>query len=243
MSIESDFFRKTTFDPQLLRKEGVREDSQGFHVGALVMEGRFHAELVIHPDGTATGRLIECALDDEYLPLRAVGQKGAFVSRVRMAYLEFLKQVADRYGITRYFVSGQLNRISDWVFEAFGERPDFPFKNVGNNAVFRNHENRKWYLLAVLPKGEECELVDVKVDRNLAPAMVAMPGFLPAYHMNKQNWISIRMDGTVDDELVKDLVRESRALTCETIERKDVCWKWRRRMKEPACLAPKGIRG
>jgi len=183
MSIESDFFRKTTFDPQLLRKEGVREDSQGFHVGALVMEGRFHAELVIHPDGTATGRLIECALDDEYLPLRAVGQKGAFVSRVRMAYLEFLKQVADRYGTTRYFVSGQLNRISDWVFEAFGERPDFPFKNVGNNAVFRNHENRKWYLLAVLPKGEECELVDVKVDRNLAPAMVAMPGFLPAYHL------------------------------------------------------------
>lgn len=228
MSIESDFFRKTTFDPQLLRKEGVREDTQGFHVVDEVMEGRFRAELVIHPDGTATGRLVECALGEEYLPLRAMGQKGSFVSRARMAYLEFLKQVADRYGTNRYFVSEQLNRISDWVFEAFGERPDFPFKNDKTGAVFRNQENRKWYLLAILRKGEECELVDVKVDRNLAPAMVAMPGFLPAYHMNKKNWISIRMDGTVDDELVKDLVRESRALTCETVEEKDARWKWRR---------------
>ena len=32
------------------------------------------------------------------------------------------------------------------------------------------------------------------------------PGFLPAYHMNKQNWISIILDGSVPDDKIFPLL-------------------------------------
>lgn len=225
MSIESDFFRKTSFDFDRLREDGVREDDQGFHLTQAVMEGRFRAELVIRTDALVTGSLIECDLEEEYLPLRVESQKGSFVFRVRAAYLAFLGQVAARYGKPRCFVSEQLCRICDWIYEAFGERPDFPFKRGSEAAVFRNQENRKWYLLAILRKGEKEEIVNVKVDKGMAPLLCTLPGFFPAYHMHKQNWVSIRMDGSVDEALVKDLIRESRAMTHEKIEDKGAGWK------------------
>ena len=35
------------------------------------------------------------------------------------------------------------------------------------------------------------------------------PGFLPAYHMNKQNWISIILDGSVPDDKIFPLLELS----------------------------------
>lgn len=229
MSIESEFFRKTVFNLDRLRSAALREDREGFHISQPLLDGKFRAELVVSPSGSVAGKVIETELGEEYLPLHALGQKGAFVTRVRLAYLRFLQDVASKYGIQRYFASEQLNRIADWIYEAFGERPDFPFKKDRDHAVFRSHENGKWYMLCSLLKGEENELVNVKVDKSEVASLLLLPGFLPAYHMNKRTWISIRMDGTVDDELVRDLIRESRAMTIETVEDKNVWHRWRRR--------------
>lgn len=38
-------------------------------------------------------------------------------------------------------------------------------------------------------------------------------GFLPAYHINKEKWISILLDGSADAELLKDLLDMSFQLT------------------------------
>ena len=38
-------------------------------------------------------------------------------------------------------------------------------------------------------------------------------GVLPAYHMNKNHWLTVLLDGTADDETVKALVDMSYALT------------------------------
>ena len=37
--------------------------------------------------------------------------------------------------------------------------------------------------------------------------------FYPAYHMNKKYWISIPLDGRVEDDLLFELVAKSWALT------------------------------
>lgn len=38
-------------------------------------------------------------------------------------------------------------------------------------------------------------------------------GFFPAYHMNKENWISILLDGTVSADEIKPLLELSYQLT------------------------------
>ncbi len=213
MSIESEFFKKFSFDLARIRKSGVREDGDGFHFSSPLLDGKFQADLVVSPTLEVSGSVVETALQEPYLPLQAMGQRGAFVTKVREAYLSFLSQVAASYATERHFVSDQLCRLEAWIFEAFGERADYPFRR-GDGAVFRNRENRKWYLLAIRMPSLGQEVIDLKVDEKEIPLFLSLPGFIPAYHMSKKHWISIAMDESVDDEMVRLLVRESRGFTC-----------------------------
>ena len=42
----------------------------------------------------------------------------------------------------------------------------------------------------------------------------------PAYHMNKQHWNSIRMDGSMSDDMIKNLIDESYDLVVMKLTRK-----------------------
>ena len=57
------------------------------------------------------------------------------------------------------------------------------------------------------------DLVNLKCDPLLSGTLRQEPGILPAYHMNKEKWISILLDGSVDTELVKGLLEMSYQLT------------------------------
>ena len=39
--------------------------------------------------------------------------------------------------------------------------------------------------------------------------LLSTKGFYEAYHMNKKNWISIILDETLDDEIIKKLICDS----------------------------------
>jgi predicted DNA-binding protein (MmcQ/YjbR family) len=39
------------------------------------------------------------------------------------------------------------------------------------------------------------------------------PGILPGYHMNKDNWLTILLDGSAEDELIKELLELSFDMT------------------------------
>ena len=47
----------------------------------------------------------------------------------------------------------------------------------------------------------------------------AFAEIIPGYHMNKRHWISLKSGGTLEEELVRDLVTESYLLVVETLPR------------------------
>ena len=48
----------------------------------------------------------------------------------------------------------------------------------------------------------------------------AKEGYRPAYHMNKDNWISICLDGTAPDDEIRNLIDMSFHLTVSKRKRK-----------------------
>ena len=94
MSIESDFFSRLVPDRDLLAEGNVPFDGKAWRLSGDILDGRFHVELMIPVSGEVRGSVIEAEVGDEYLPLRAAGAKGAFVTEVRSAYLAFLETVA-----------------------------------------------------------------------------------------------------------------------------------------------------
>lgn len=111
-------------------------------------------------------------------------------------------------------------KIFAWAKQQYGTEPDYPWKD--NNAVLRHRDNHKWYavLLEVsstrlgLPGEETVDVLNVKCEPLLIGSLRTQPGFFPAYHMNKDKWLSILLDGTVPEEEVKSLMDMSYGLTC-----------------------------
>lgn len=111
--------------------------------------------------------------------------------------------------------------IFAWVKQSYGTDPEYLWQDTPWNAVLRNHESNKWY--AIVMKVEESKLgisgnqmidiLDIKCDPNLIGALRQRPGFFPGYHMNKNSWITILLDGTVPEEEIKNLLDLSYQLT------------------------------
>ena len=67
-----------------------------------------------------------------------------------------------------------------------------------------------WSKLDTRQEGK-IEVLNLKLD-HVSQLLEELP-FYPAYHMNKKYWISIPLDGRVEDNLLFELVGKSWALT------------------------------
>ena len=63
------------------------------------------------------------------------------------------------------------------------------------------------------------DVVNLKCDPVLIGSLRLEKGFFPAYHMSKEKWITVALDGTVDDERLKALVDMSFDLTAVKIKK------------------------
>ena len=87
--------------------------------------------------------------------------------------------------------------------------------------VFRHNGNRKWFAVIMdIPRknlglsGEgQTQVVNLKCDTRLIGSFREEPGIFPGWHMNKAHWLSVALDGTVEDEKIKFLVDMSYELT------------------------------
>lgn len=111
--------------------------------------------------------------------------------------------------------------ILDFAEKQYHTEPEYPWRRYPNYAVLRHADNQKWYAVIMdVPKEklglqgkEKVNILNVKCDPMMSGFFTSENGILPAYHMNKENWISVLLDGSVDKELVFALLRQSYELT------------------------------
>lgn len=85
----------------------------------------------------------------------------------------------------------------------------------------RHEHNRKWYAALMLVSKdklglagvEAVPLVNLKVKPELALILQGREGIFPAYHMNKENWLSILLTGVVPLAEIIPLLDDSYLLT------------------------------
>lgn len=111
--------------------------------------------------------------------------------------------------------------IFDWCRQKYSTEPEYPWND--KNAVLRHKDNNKWYAVVLevgrdklgLPDSDssKAEVLNVKCDPLLVGAYRTQNGFFPAYHMNKENWLSILLDEPKLDDSIRELVALSYSLT------------------------------
>lgn len=106
-----------------------------------------------------------------------------------------------------------------WVLERYSTEPDYPWGD--RNAVLRHTGNKKWYGL-LMEVGRDkvgrqgdgvIDILNVKCDPILIGSYRTQQGFAPAYHMNKDQWLTIFLDGSAPERDIKALLEMSYELT------------------------------
>ena len=114
------------------------------------------------------------------------------------------------------------DELFDYLLNAYDVSPEFMWKKHPKYAVFRHPDNKKWFALVMnvdpLKVGinyspdNEIEVLDVKMNPEEISILQNAAGFKPAYHMNKEHWISIILDQFTLEKIIP-LIADSFHLT------------------------------
>ena len=109
--------------------------------------------------------------------------------------------------------------IIDFITKKYAAAPEYLWRRYPDFCVFRHADNQKWFgIIMTVPRkvlglngGGAIDFINVKTDN--ADFFLGVSGILPAYHMNKKNWISVLLDGTVPIKNIQKLIEMSYNLT------------------------------
>ena len=108
-----------------------------------------------------------------------------------------------------------------YVVKEFDIQPDYPWRKFPKYAVLRHGGSEKWFGIVMnVPKEklglageEEVDILDVKCHPEKTGSLRKLEGVYPGYHMNKEHWISVLLDGSVAARQIHELIEDSYALT------------------------------
>ena len=216
--IEDEIFLKKKFDFDKLKSFDFSIVDNKYIYTEDFMDSNFKA--IIEISDVLKGKVIDNFSDEEYMPLRIESYDGEYICKVREAYKSILKRIADAWCTDVFFASDQANRIANLIYERYGVKPDFPWKD--DNGVFRHLDNNKWFSLimyvsldALLKNGDShmLNIMNVKIDISKRDELYEIKGIYPAFHMNHKTWISVVLDDTICDYKIIELIQSSFDLT------------------------------
>ena len=118
--------------------------------------------------------------------------------------------------------------LTGYIFDEYSVEPDYPFPMDDVTCVFRHIDNRKWFGIAMavpyravgVSRDGVVDILNVKCDPIMMGSLRGKPGFCPAYHMNKDKWITILLDGSAEKEDITALLAMSYGMTASKTGRR-----------------------
>ena len=111
--------------------------------------------------------------------------------------------------------------VLNYCRDQYGTEPEYPWMETPLAAVLRHRDNAKWYGLIMDVTadkvggraGETIDILNLKGDPDEIIHIREMPGFAPAYHMNKKHWLTVILPEMKDPAVVFRLIDKSYDLT------------------------------
>ena len=209
----NDLFKKYKIDFPKLEQFGFIKEADYYLYSRNFFDNNFKCIIKIDKLGNIEDKVIDLDTNLEYLNIKLVNGN-AFVLKVQELYKEILLEIRDKCFIEKYFIYDISNQICNYIYDLYGDVPEFLWKNAPYG-VFRNKENNKWYAIIMNIDGKYCnlkgniEVMNVKIKEDELDNLLKEKGIFKAYHMNKKKWISILLDGSVDIKRILDLIATS----------------------------------
>lgn len=115
---------------------------------------------------------------------------------------------------------------SQFINNQFGISYDCPFEDEFDAWVFRHPDNKKLFALVMTIKRQKLGLngdgyinvVNLKCAQEIIDDLWKEEGVFPAYHMNKNHWLTLALDNSCPDETIRWVTGISYELTKKKIK-------------------------
>ena len=214
MELEKEIFKRSNINYNKLLKYGFKKVKDKYIYEKSFLDNEFKAIIYIS-NGIVEGKVIDLETNEEYLGLRTK-MNGEFVNKVREEYKSILIDIKKHCFDNNNFIFNQTNRINDYIINKHDVKPEFLWEKTPGCGVYRNKDNNKWFgiimnidMSKLDNKTGEVEIINIKLNEETIQKLLKRKGFYKAYHMNKKSWITIVLNDTLDDSMIKKLIDES----------------------------------
>ncbi|MGU3576027.1 MmcQ/YjbR family DNA-binding protein [Brucellaceae bacterium C25G] len=120
----------------------------------------------------------------------------------------------------------QRDDFIQYVQTEYGCDPEYLWSKSPDACIFRHASNKKWFCIVMTVKASALKtnlfttdqnalvhIANVKAHPLFIGRLREKQGILPAYHMNKEHWVSLVLNNHLTNDTIKDLVEESYQLT------------------------------
>ena len=124
-----------------------------------------------------------------------------------------------------------IEKLTDYMQKTYHAKVERPWASYPDYITFKDVEVDKWFAL-IMPVSRKSlggkaladgarpdqiiPVINVKADTEWIYQISQTPGYMPGYHMNKQHWLTIFLDGTVPYDQVLDCIDASYRMVTDT---------------------------
>jgi len=211
-----DIFRRRKLNIGKLLSYGFDTKNESWKYNTPILNDSFMLYVYVIKDGSIDTNLIERETQEPYV-LYKTDAAGSFIGEVRAEIEKVLSDIADKCYDFAIFKTEQASQIIDYVRDTYGDELEFLWEKFPDNAIWRRKDNQKWYgaILTVsgrklgLPTDDILEIIDLRLQKELMEQTVDRIRYFPGWHMNKNNWYTIILDGRVPTEELFGRIDES----------------------------------
>lgn len=219
--LNSELENKTINYNELLKYGFIKEN--GIYLYKTKIYGEQFEMIVTIENNKMTSKLFDLINEDEYILVDVQDSTGEFVGKVREEYENELQNIIEKCTTPNVFKSEQAKEVIKYVKGKYNDDLKFLWKKFPENAVWRNKTNYKWYgaLLIIserklgLESDKITDIIDLRYSKDRIKEIIDNKKIFAGYHMNKDNWITIKLDDSIKTETIFELIDNSYNLSLE----------------------------
>lgn len=104
-----------------------------------------------------------------------------------------------------------LQDVVEYMASQYGAESDHPIKEEHSITVFMRPDNKKWFAATKnigckslgIDRAGRIDILNVKLDPRVVAKLRVREGFMPAWYMNQNSWVTILLDGSVPAEEIR----------------------------------------
>ncbi len=153
--------------------------------------------------------VIDNTFNDEFTNVD-VNTTGEFIGNIKNNYDEIVNSFINECTLFDFNYHDQVKEIISYINNKYNDEIEYLWDSSPDSGIFRNKKNNKWYAVILSVKENRISgdsediifVIDLMYYKDRTYEVIDSSKIYPGYHMNKKSWITIILDGSVENEFI-----------------------------------------